>query len=69
MNGLTHRFVGIIFGSYALLVIAVGIVYWMRQKRRKAWYGPMAQYYRQSGVGEYQGNYASGGAGQIPNGV
>ena len=24
----------------------------------------MAQYYRQSGVGGYQGNYASGGAGQ-----
>jgi hypothetical protein len=55
---------GILFGSYALLGITVGIVYWMRQKRRKAWYGPMAQYYRQSGVGGYQGNYASGGAGQ-----
>ena len=25
----------------------------------------MAQYYRQSGVGRYQGNYASGGAGQL----
>ena len=36
----------------------------MRQKRHKAWYGPMAQYYRQSGVGGYHGNYASGGASQ-----
>jgi hypothetical protein len=56
--------VGILFGSYALLGLTVGIVYWMRQKRRKAWYGLMAQYCRQSGVGGYQGNYASGGAGQ-----
>ena len=55
---------GVVFGSYVLLGITVGIVYWMRQKRCKAWYGPMTQYFHQSGVGGYQGNYASGGAGQ-----
>jgi hypothetical protein len=58
------RTLGIIFGSYALLGITIRVVYWMRQKRRKAWYGLMAQYYHQSGVGGYQGNYASGGSGQ-----
>jgi hypothetical protein len=54
---------GVMFGLYGLLGITVGVFYFIRQKRRRAWYGPMAQYYRQSGVGGYQGNYASGGGG------
>jgi hypothetical protein len=41
------------------------VIYFIRQKKHQAWYGPMAQHYRQSGAGGYQGNYATGGgAGQ-----
>lgn len=37
--------VGVILGLYALLAITIIVVYFMRQKKRKAWYGPMGQYY------------------------
>lgn len=59
-------YVGVLAGIYALMIIIGGIVYYIRQKRRRAWYGPMAQYYRQRGVGGYQGNYAAGGSYQPP---
>lgn len=36
---------GVVLGLYALLLITVVVVYFVRQKKRQAWYGPMAQYY------------------------
>lgn len=34
-----------VLGTYALMVIILAIIYFVRQKRRKAWYRPMGQYY------------------------
>lgn len=47
--------VGLILGIMAALAVAqwliVFLVYYCRQKRRRAWYGPMGQHYREMGAG------------------
>ncbi|PVF95105.1 hypothetical protein CPB86DRAFT_788394 [Serendipita vermifera] len=49
---------GVIFGLYALVLIAVVAAYFIRQNKRKAWYGPMARYYAaQRGFGGGQPGY------------
>jgi hypothetical protein len=37
---------GVIFGLWALVLIGVVAAYFIRQNKRKAWYGPMARYYQ-----------------------
>ncbi|CAG7851031.1 SubName: Full=Uncharacterized protein {ECO:0000313/EMBL:CCA74084.1} [Serendipita indica DSM 11827] len=41
----------LIFALYGLGAIIFAICYCVRQKRRKAWYGPMAKYYRELKLG------------------
>ena len=37
---------GVIFGLWALMIVAIIIVFCTRQNQRKAWYGPMAAFMR-----------------------
>ncbi|KIM23833.1 hypothetical protein M408DRAFT_332115 [Serendipita vermifera MAFF 305830] len=46
---------GVILGIWALTLIAMIAVYFTRQNKRKAWYGPMAAYY-QGGNGQHPPN-------------
>jgi hypothetical protein len=43
--------VGVTLGMWALSGIIIAVVFFMRQKRRKAWYGPTAAFYSSGGMG------------------